>query len=116
MISRMSSAQSLQQVAPTESKVVKEKVVKTLELCLFLVKHVQQQVGGGVKSFQGVLLMWFWSSLIVVVCTSRVEAVGGPGGPQGGAAKADQHHHLQQDGYAGGHLLGRDEALWSHVS
>lgn len=60
--------------------------------------------------------MWFWSSLIVVARSSRVEAVGGPGGPQGGAAKADQHHHLQQDGHAGGHLLGRDETLWSHVS
>ncbi|XP_031725142.1 myb-binding protein 1A-like protein [Anarrhichthys ocellatus] len=34
---------SLQQVGPTESKVVKEKVVKTLELCQFLVKHVHQQ-------------------------------------------------------------------------
>lgn len=97
MISLMSSAQSLQQAAPTDSKVVKEKVVKTLELCLFLVKHVQQQVGGGrggIKSFQGVLLLFFWSSLIVVACSSRIEAVGGPGGPQGGAAKADQHHHL----------------------
>nr|XP_046266277.1 myb-binding protein 1A-like protein [Scatophagus argus] len=34
---------SLQQVGQTESKVVKEKVVKTLELCQFLVKHVHQQ-------------------------------------------------------------------------
>uniref|UniRef100_A0A8C4F5D8 Myb-binding protein 1A n=1 Tax=Dicentrarchus labrax TaxID=13489 RepID=A0A8C4F5D8_DICLA len=33
----------LQQVGETESKVVKEKVVKTLELCQFLVKHVHQQ-------------------------------------------------------------------------
>lgn len=30
-------------MAPTESKVVKEKLVKTLELCLFLVKRVRQQ-------------------------------------------------------------------------
>ncbi|XP_041657491.1 myb-binding protein 1A-like protein isoform X2 [Cheilinus undulatus] len=36
-------AVSLQQVGETESKVVKEKVVKTLELCQFLVKHVHQQ-------------------------------------------------------------------------
>lgn len=36
-------AQSLQQVAPTESKVVKEKLVKMLELCLFLVKRIRQQ-------------------------------------------------------------------------
>ncbi|XP_051257280.1 myb-binding protein 1A-like protein [Dicentrarchus labrax] len=36
-------AASLQQVGETESKVVKEKVVKTLELCQFLVKHVHQQ-------------------------------------------------------------------------
>ncbi|XP_038564025.1 myb-binding protein 1A-like protein [Micropterus salmoides] len=36
-------AASLQQVGQTESKVVKEKVVKTLELCQFLVKHVNQQ-------------------------------------------------------------------------
>ncbi|XP_044077650.1 myb-binding protein 1A-like protein [Siniperca chuatsi] len=34
---------SLQQVGQTESKVVKEKVVRTLELCQFLVKHVNQQ-------------------------------------------------------------------------
>uniref|UniRef100_UPI0037E83FE1 myb-binding protein 1A-like protein n=1 Tax=Semicossyphus pulcher TaxID=241346 RepID=UPI0037E83FE1 len=34
---------SLQQVGQTESKVVKEKVVRTLELCQFLVKHVHQQ-------------------------------------------------------------------------
>ncbi|XP_068457426.1 myb-binding protein 1A-like protein [Clinocottus analis] len=34
---------SLQQVGPTESKVVKEKVVKTLELCQFLVKTVHHQ-------------------------------------------------------------------------
>ncbi|KAI3373279.1 hypothetical protein L3Q82_006578 [Scortum barcoo] len=34
---------SLQQVDQTESKVVKEKVVKTVELCQFLVKHVHQQ-------------------------------------------------------------------------
>lgn len=34
---------SLQQVAQTDSKVVKEKVVKSLELAQFLVKHVQQQ-------------------------------------------------------------------------
>ncbi|KAE8287710.1 Myb-binding protein 1A-like protein [Larimichthys crocea] len=34
---------SLQQVGPTESKVVKEKVVKILELCQFLVKQVHQQ-------------------------------------------------------------------------
>lgn len=34
---------TLQQVAPTESKVVKEKLVKVLELCLFLVKRVRQQ-------------------------------------------------------------------------
>ncbi|XP_056253770.1 myb-binding protein 1A-like protein [Seriola aureovittata] len=36
-------AASLQLVGQTESKVVKEKVVKTLELCQFLVKHVHQQ-------------------------------------------------------------------------
>ncbi|XP_060912427.1 myb-binding protein 1A-like protein isoform X2 [Labrus mixtus] len=36
-------AASLQQVGETESKVVKEKVLKTLELCQFLVKHVNQQ-------------------------------------------------------------------------
>ncbi|XP_070699639.1 myb-binding protein 1A-like protein [Pempheris klunzingeri] len=36
-------AASLQQVGQTESKVVKEKVVRTLELCQFLVKHVHQQ-------------------------------------------------------------------------
>ncbi|XP_040907509.1 myb-binding protein 1A-like protein [Toxotes jaculatrix] len=36
-------AVSLQQVDQTESKVVREKVVKTLELCQFLVKHVRQQ-------------------------------------------------------------------------
>lgn len=40
------SSQSLQQVGETESKVIKEKVLKTLELCQFLVKHVHQQVGG----------------------------------------------------------------------
>ncbi|KAM6911475.1 myb-binding protein 1A-like protein [Lycodopsis pacificus] len=34
---------SLQRLGPTESKMVKEKVVKTLELCQFLVKHVHQQ-------------------------------------------------------------------------
>ncbi|XP_070839837.1 myb-binding protein 1A-like protein [Chaetodon trifascialis] len=34
---------SLQQVAQPDSKVVKEKVVKSLELAQFLVKHVQQQ-------------------------------------------------------------------------
>ncbi|XP_070773247.1 myb-binding protein 1A-like protein [Enoplosus armatus] len=34
---------SLQQAGQTESKVVKEKVLKTLELCQFLVKHVNQQ-------------------------------------------------------------------------
>lgn len=43
MISSTSFAQSLQQVVPTESKVVKEKQVKMLELCLFLVKRVRQQ-------------------------------------------------------------------------
>ncbi|CAJ1063415.1 myb-binding protein 1A-like protein isoform X2 [Xyrichtys novacula] len=36
-------AASLQQVEQTDSKVVKEKVVKTLELCQFLVKHVHHQ-------------------------------------------------------------------------
>ncbi|XP_026184718.1 myb-binding protein 1A-like protein isoform X2 [Mastacembelus armatus] len=36
-------AASLQQVGQTESKVVKEKVVKTLELCQFLVKLIHQQ-------------------------------------------------------------------------
>ncbi|XP_030294407.1 myb-binding protein 1A-like protein isoform X2 [Sparus aurata] len=36
-------AASLQQVGETESKVIKEKVLKTLELCQFLVKHVHQQ-------------------------------------------------------------------------
>lgn len=36
-------AASLQQVGQTDSKVVKEKVVKTLELCQFLVKHVHHQ-------------------------------------------------------------------------
>ncbi|XP_054481396.1 myb-binding protein 1A-like protein [Anoplopoma fimbria] len=36
-------ATSLQLVGPTESKVVKERVLKTLELCQFLVKHVLQQ-------------------------------------------------------------------------
>lgn len=30
-------------MAPTESKVVKEKLVKMLELCLFLVKRIRQQ-------------------------------------------------------------------------
>ncbi|XP_033502826.2 myb-binding protein 1A-like protein isoform X2 [Epinephelus lanceolatus] len=35
--------ESLQQIGQTESKVVKEKVLKSLELCQFLVKHVQQQ-------------------------------------------------------------------------
>lgn len=39
-------SQSLQQVPQADSKVVKEKVVKSLELAQFLVKHVQQQVGG----------------------------------------------------------------------
>ncbi|XP_033954572.1 myb-binding protein 1A-like protein [Pseudochaenichthys georgianus] len=34
---------SLEKVGETESKVVKEKVVKTLELCQFLVKNVKQQ-------------------------------------------------------------------------
>lgn len=28
-----------------ESKVAKEKLVKTLELCQFVVKHIRQQVG-----------------------------------------------------------------------
>uniref|UniRef100_A0A4W6DF58 MYB binding protein (P160) 1a n=1 Tax=Lates calcarifer TaxID=8187 RepID=A0A4W6DF58_LATCA len=36
-------ATSLQHVGQTESKVAREKVVKTLELCQFLVKHVHQQ-------------------------------------------------------------------------
>ncbi|XP_034406123.1 myb-binding protein 1A-like protein [Cyclopterus lumpus] len=36
-------ASSLEQVDQTETKVVKDKVVKTLELCQFLVKHVHQQ-------------------------------------------------------------------------
>lgn len=35
--------ESLRQDGPSESKVAKEKVVKTLELCQFLVKHVRQQ-------------------------------------------------------------------------
>lgn len=43
-------SQSLQQVAQTDSKVVKEKVVRSLELGQFLVKHVQQQVGGPARS------------------------------------------------------------------
>lgn len=45
-LTRVFFSQSLQQVGPTESKVVKEKVVKILELCQFLVKQVHQQVGG----------------------------------------------------------------------
>ncbi|XP_078121861.1 myb-binding protein 1A-like protein [Sander vitreus] len=36
-------AASLQQAGQAESKVVKEKVVRTLELCQFLAKHVHQQ-------------------------------------------------------------------------
>ncbi|XP_014264744.3 myb-binding protein 1A-like protein [Maylandia zebra] len=36
-------AASLRQVGHAESKVVKEKAVKTLELCQFIVKHVHQQ-------------------------------------------------------------------------
>lgn len=52
-------SQSLQQVAPTESKAVKEKVVKTLELCQFLVKLINQQVGLAVsvrmKSCEGTI-------------------------------------------------------------
>ncbi|KAK2879674.1 myb-binding protein 1A-like protein [Channa argus] len=36
-------AASLQQLGPTESKVVKEKVLKTLELCQFTVKLIHQQ-------------------------------------------------------------------------
>ncbi|XP_042354943.1 myb-binding protein 1A-like protein [Plectropomus leopardus] len=35
--------ESLQQVGQTDSKVVKEKVLKTLELCQFLVKHIHYQ-------------------------------------------------------------------------
>ncbi|KAG7516476.1 myb-binding protein 1A [Solea senegalensis] len=35
--------ESLQQVSETESKVVKEKVLKVLELCQYLVKHVHHQ-------------------------------------------------------------------------
>ena len=39
-------SQCLQAVGQTETKMVKEKVVKTLELCQFLVKIVNLQVGG----------------------------------------------------------------------
>lgn len=53
------SFQSLQHVGQTESKVAREKVVKTLELCQFLVKHVHQQVG----IMESDLLMCFQSRL-----------------------------------------------------
>lgn len=70
------SSQSLQQVGQTESKVVKEKVLKSLELCQFLVKHVQQQVGVGCECedevMGGNVLLWFQSrliSLLSAACT-----------------------------------------------
>ncbi|KAG7217220.1 hypothetical protein INR49_027764 [Caranx melampygus] len=48
---------SLQQVGQTESKMVKEKVLKVLELCQFLVKHVhQQKLSVDLESLHTVLL------------------------------------------------------------
>ncbi|XP_029375014.1 myb-binding protein 1A-like protein isoform X2 [Echeneis naucrates] len=50
-------AESLQQIRQTESKVVKEKVLKVLELCQFLVKHVhQQKLSVDLEPLQNILL------------------------------------------------------------
>lgn len=51
-----------------------------------------------------------------VFCFCCVEAVCGPGAPSEGPADPDQRHRFQEDRQAGGHLLGCDETLWSHVS
>ncbi len=52
----------------------------------------------------------------VFVSAACVEAVCGPGATSEGPAVPDHRHHFQEDRQAWGHLLGRDEALWSHVS
>lgn len=59
--------------------------------------------------------MWFQSQTLKV-SAPVVEADRGPGAPSDSPADPDQLHHLQQDRQAGGHLLGRGETLWSHVS
>ena len=114
------SCQSLQQVTETESKVVKEKVVKTLELCQFLVKHVRQQVGGlltaRTESEDHGYRCSTYNSSLHFPRLPYTEAVRGPGAPSGGPAVTPQQHHFQQDRQAGGHLLGCGETFWSHVS
>lgn len=60
-----------------------------------------------------------WTDVVSVrthVSASAVEAVRGPGASAEGPAGPDRRPHVQEDRQAGGHLLGRDEAVWSHVS